>query len=360
MKLSVITVVYNGGKTIERTIESVIGQKDVEIDYIIVDGNSTDHTMDVVKKYGEYISYMVSEPDEGIYDAMNKGIGLVSGDIIAFLNSDDWYEKDMLRFVINAFERDSEIDILCADARIVNEYGSQIRKAELNRRMLFRQLPTSHQAIFATKEWFQKIGKFNTKYLVSADFEWVTRSIRSGARIELLPIPVVNFSSGGFSTQRAELCYKEIKEIAFQYYGNTSVESDMKRYYEYREFIRSDGEKVWENENFFIERIQSYIPEGRDIYIFGAGKVGTECCKMLESFGYTVTGFVDNHIALDEEEYMAKRLLLPEDVKAEESYVIIASSRYESDMGMQLERLGLYKGKDFCLYTDLREKLLYG
>lgn len=359
MKLSVITVVYNGEKTIERTIESVIEQKDVEIDYIIVDGNSTDHTMDVVKKYSKYISHMVSEPDKGIYDAMNKGIELVSGDIIAFLNSDDWYEKDTLRFVVNVFENGRKMDILCADARIVNEYGSQIRKAELNGRNIFRQLPTSHQAIFASKEWFQKIGRFNIKYMVSADFEWVTRSIRAGARIGLLHVPVVNFSSGGFSTKRAELCYKEIREIAFLYYQNTSVEADMNRYYEYRELIRAGEEKEWKKGNFFIERLQTYIPDGKDIYIFGAGKVGAECCKVLETLGYPVAGFVDNYTALNKEKYMGKMLLSPEEIQAGESYVIIASSRYEGDMKMQLERQGLCKEKDFCLYTFLREKLLY-
>lgn len=360
MKLSVITVVYNGEKTIERTIESVISQKDVEIDYIIVDGNSSDDTMDVVKKYRKNISHIVSEPDSGIYDAMNKGIGLAVGDVLAFLNSDDWYEKDMLRFVINAFEKDRRMDILCADARIIYEYGSRMRKAELNERNLFKQLPTSHQAIFVTKEWFQKVGKFNSDYLVSADFEWVTRSIKVGGRIGLLHIPVVNFSSGGFSTKQAELCYKEIKEIAFRYYQNTPMEANMKRYYEYREWIRAGEGKEWKKDMFFVEKFREHIPDERDIYIFGAGIVGAECCKVLETLGYMVSGVVDNNVNQKHLGYMGKKLLQPVDLQMGKAYVIIASSKYEDDMEMQLETQGFCKGKDFCTFTMLREKLLYG
>ena len=97
MKLSVITVVYNGEKTIERTIKSVIEQKNTDIEYIIIDGSSTDKTMECVKKYTSHIAKIVSEPDRGIYDAMNKGSRLATGDIIAFLNSDDWYEKNIDR-----------------------------------------------------------------------------------------------------------------------------------------------------------------------------------------------------------------------------------------------------------------------
>ena len=176
MKFSVITVVYNGEKTIERTIQSVIEQKNADIEYIIIDGSSTDRTMEYVRKYTSHIARIVSEPDRGIYDAMNKGSRLATGDIIAFLNSDDWYEKDVLQNVIARFEN-SEIDILCADARVISEYGNRIRRAELDKRTVFRRLPTSHQAIFTTRKWFEKIGEF--AFLVRWIFSKIFRTLLS-------------------------------------------------------------------------------------------------------------------------------------------------------------------------------------
>ena len=95
MKISVITVCYNSSATIERTIQSVIRQNYSDLEYIIIDGGSTDGTLDVIAKYQPYISLCISEPDNGIYDAMNKGLERTTGDVVAFLNSDDWYERDV-------------------------------------------------------------------------------------------------------------------------------------------------------------------------------------------------------------------------------------------------------------------------
>ncbi len=99
LKFSVITVSYNSENTIEKTIKSIIAQKYPDIEYIIIDGGSTDNTVNIIKKYEQQITRWISESDQGIYDAMNKGINMASGDVISFLNSDDWYEEDIFQIV---------------------------------------------------------------------------------------------------------------------------------------------------------------------------------------------------------------------------------------------------------------------
>lgn len=356
MKISVITVVYNGEKTIERTIQSVIEQKNVDIEYIIVDGSSTDRTMEYVRKYTSHIAEIVSEPDRGIYDAMNKGSRLATGDIIAFLNSDDWYEKDTLQNVIARFEN-SEMDILCADARVISEYGNRIRRAELDKRTVFRRLPTSHQAIFTTRKWFEKIGEFDTNYIVSADFEWMTRSIMNSCKTELLHQVVVNFLSGGFSAKYSELCYQEIKRIAFQYYSGTFLESEMKKYYMYEDFIRTNEACMWQGMESFERKIKERVPLTKSVYIFGIGKVGVECFKMLRKSGYSIAGFVDNHPPKGQKEFMGKIIQSIENLEPGSDYIIIASTKYENDIMLQVEGYGFQKKRDFDLYTELKDCL---
>lgn len=112
MKITVITVCLNSAETIEKTVKSVAAQECSELEYIVVDGGSTDGTLDILKKYKSAMDILVSEPDQGIFDAMNKGIGLSTGDVIAFLNSDDWYEKDALKIVEKAFD-DKPCDCVC-------------------------------------------------------------------------------------------------------------------------------------------------------------------------------------------------------------------------------------------------------
>lgn len=357
MKLSVITVVYNGEETIERAIRSVIEQENIEIEYIIVDGDSTDRTMEHVRKYASHIAKIVSEPDQGIYDAMNKGSRLATGDIIAFLNSDDWYEKNILQDVITVFDN-NDIDILCGDARIVNKYGNRIRIAKLDRRTIFRQLPTSHQAIFTTRKWFEKIGEFDTRFIVSADYEWMTRSIKKGCKIELFHQIVVNFLSGGFSGRYSELCYKEIRKIAFQHYSGTLVESDMKKYYIYEDFVHSDDERLWKGMEEFEWKIKTRIPEAKNIYIFGMGKIGRECFKILSKLGYTIDGFVDNYPPKAQNEYLGRLIQPFENINLGKDYIIIASSRYENDIKNQIENYGFRKNKDYDLYSEIKEYLI--
>lgn len=114
MRVSIITVCYNRVETIERAIRSVSKQGYEDMEYIIIDGGSTDGTVDIIKKYERDIAYWVSEKDDGIYEAMNKGLSHATGEIVAFLNSDDWYEENIISKIAQRFE-DKKVRILCGD-----------------------------------------------------------------------------------------------------------------------------------------------------------------------------------------------------------------------------------------------------
>ncbi len=124
--MSIITVVFNGEKFLEQTIQSVINQTYKNIEYIIIDGGSTDGTLDIIKKYKDKIDYWASEKDEGIYDAMNKGIKVAKGKYLAFINADDWYEDNALNHVFSAYSQNQNIDFFYGNLNFIKDGGEVV------------------------------------------------------------------------------------------------------------------------------------------------------------------------------------------------------------------------------------------
>lgn len=203
--ISIITVSYNAVSTIEQTILSVINQGFEDYEYIIIDGGSTDGTIEIIKKYQDKITYWISEPDKGIYDAMNKGIKIASGELISILNSDDWYEKGTLATVAQNFYLKPNLDVIHGLLRIINienDVPSLIRghySSNLNNGMI------EHPTCFVKNELFKKIGVFNNNYKSAADYDWMLRVKNSGAEFLLIHEILANFRTGGMSSSLAGL-----------------------------------------------------------------------------------------------------------------------------------------------------------
>lgn len=180
MKLSIITVCYNAAATIERTIRSVLGQQgDFEIEYIIIDGGSTDSTLDIVRRYEAGITYWVSEPDEGIFDAMNKGIRAASGDWIGIINSDDWYAKSAFQHVVTCI-RQRKADVVVGGVMRVAEdlsYGKIILPPAGTFAV---DQPNNHPATFVSKTVYEAVGAFNLAYRLASDLDFILRLQSSG------------------------------------------------------------------------------------------------------------------------------------------------------------------------------------
>lgn len=181
-KISLITVTYNAAATIERCISSVVQQGYSNLEYIIIDGQSTDATLSIINKYEKYISIIVSEPDKGIYDAMNKGIALASGNIIGMLNADDWFAStDVLNAVSEAFEK-SGAEAIYSDIDYVDNGGKIIRKWRSGH---YRQgyfnwgwMPP-HPSFYVKRALFEQLGLYKPAYGSATDYELMLRFIHT-------------------------------------------------------------------------------------------------------------------------------------------------------------------------------------
>lgn len=206
MKFSIITVCYNSAQTIEDTLRSVAAQTWPDIEHILVDGGSRDGTLTIIERYRQSLSKVISEPDHGIYDAMNKGVHAATGDVIGFLNADDFYaHADVLGDVAKLMNRE-HLDALFGDveffrpekpALAVRRYSSASFRSE---RIAWGWMP-AHPALFLRREVFQRVGPFRTDYSIAGDFEFVARAFwRQSLRYRHLPEVLVRMRTGGIST----------------------------------------------------------------------------------------------------------------------------------------------------------------
>lgn len=180
MKASIITVTFNSQDTIKSTIESVINQTYNNIEYIIIDGGSTDATIDIIKRYESKIAKWISEKDEGIYDALNKGLRFATGDLVGFLHSDDIYEnKNIISQIVNVFNKtNNEIvygDLIYVYKKDVNKIIRYWRAGEYNYERIKKGWIPPHPTFFTRKELYDKYGYFNSNFKIAADYELMLR-----------------------------------------------------------------------------------------------------------------------------------------------------------------------------------------
>ena len=209
--VTIITVVYNEEEFLERAILSVLNQTYDNIEYIIIDGGSTDSTLSIIEKYEDYIDYYVSESDKGIFDAMNKGLTLASGDYIAILNSDDFYYDFAVKSSVDLV-LSSNADIIAANADIIDEHENIIRiqKASNFDDVAFLvTLPACHQTMFIEKKIYNKIGYYDTSFKIAGDLDLVFKIIDLSPKYELIRYSTVAFTLGGASNSNLDASNKE-------------------------------------------------------------------------------------------------------------------------------------------------------
>lgn len=201
-KFSIITVTYNSEKTIRDTLESVLKQAYDNYEYIIVDGKSTDHTMDIVREYEKKFAgklVYVSEPDGGIYDAMNKGIRMAKGEIIGIINSDDWYEEDALQKVYDHCTDDPYAIYYGYMRTIDSNNGKEIR-CTIHHPEYIREAMINHPATFVSRKVYETYGSFDCQYKMSADYDFIIRMTKED-KVKFVPVYEILsvFRLGGIS-----------------------------------------------------------------------------------------------------------------------------------------------------------------
>jgi len=207
LKISLITVSYNSAVTIQTTLGSVAAQAFPDLEYIIVDGGSKDATLDIVRSFPDLVTACVSEPDQGIYDAMNKGVERATGDVIAILNSDDFYLNDqVLHEVAELFAADPALEVVLGDVDFVNDddLSHPVRRYRAGnfKPWMFRfGLMPPHPAVFVRKSAYERVGLYKLGYKIAADFDLLTRLLLvDGAKYQVAHRTWVRMRNGGAST----------------------------------------------------------------------------------------------------------------------------------------------------------------
>jgi len=216
MRITIITATFNNEKTIEQTLESVKNQTYSDIEHIIIDGNSSDKTIEVIKKF-EHINKIVSEPDNGIYYALNKGLQIATGDVVGFLHADDFYaNNDCLSKIAKAFTG-NDVDAVYGNLQYVAfENTDKIIRNwisnDFNPKALKKGWMPPHPTFYAKKELYNQFGDFNTKYKISADYDLMLRFLTKNISVKFIPETIIKMRVGGISNKNIKSILNKSKE----------------------------------------------------------------------------------------------------------------------------------------------------
>ena len=225
-KFSIITVCYNAASTIEDTLQSVITQTYHHIEYILIDGQSTDGTLDIIRRYQSHMAKVVSEPDKGLYDAMNKGLRLATGDYVCFLNAGDcFHEHDTLQQRVHRLHEAGlhELpDVIYGETQLVDSEGHFVRMRrlqtpkKLNWKSFRHGMLVCHQAFFAKRTL---APAYDTHYRFSADFDWCIRVMKCSKLLFNTHLTLIEYLSEGMTTKNHQASLNESFRIMVHHYG---------------------------------------------------------------------------------------------------------------------------------------------
>lgn len=353
-KYSIITVTYNCAETVERTIKSVLGQQNSLYEYLVIDGDSTDGTVDIIDGYRDRLDYYISEPDEGIYDAMNKALKHVSGDFVIFLNGDDYF---ISRSVLSNISKWITEDGVIVIGRV--KYGEKLSECYSNQcfKSPFFNIFYPHQATFVPRKIYEEIGGFDEDYKVSADFEWICRAMYKGYKIKWIDEIVSVYSLGGRSNSLQgvidEYCIsRKYMELTNDAFINDMTEKAI-------EAIKNNlFRSVCSNERLIPKCrklfIYAGIVSGRKIQLWGAGFWGVRILELLSNCGIDVECVFDSKRG---GEYMGKTPIIGFE-KEKAGMIIVATDIYDLEICTGLDKDGFKSEEDYFSFHKIRDLML--
>lgn len=355
-KVSIVTVSYNSVDTIEQTICSVLRQSYQNIEYIIIDGQSTDGTIDIIAKYRKCISYFVSEPDEGLYYAMNKGIQQATGDIIGIINSDDWYEPDAVERAVNCLTY-NDVELAYGRKRVIFENGikKDVEKQPIENTWYKPTVP--HSTVFVKSKLYRRYGLFDTKYKIAADYELILRFYANGVRFGYIDAIITNFRNGGISTIRYMEGAEEGRQISLLYIDKCpEKELAMKQIIENYNMAKFRM-IVEKSPGILGEMLRDKFKEKDGVIIFGTGFWGEWFQHMLEACNIPVKMYIDNNQRKWSMTLNGVKIYAPEALKDCQGRIVIAVRDCVSEICGQLRELN-YDGISWITLDEIRESLI--
>jgi glycosyltransferase involved in cell wall biosynthesis len=228
--VTVITVCFNSGAVLSPTIESVLAQTFSRIEYVVIDGGSTDGSLELLRDYEPNFAgrmHWFSEPDAGIYDAMNKGVRRAHGDYVAFVNSGDWYERNGIELLVQAAET-AHYDIafggMYRHGGALGEFVESCPAQPMSLEPLMRSMPACHEAILFRRDLHDRFGDYRVDYKVAGDYEFLLRCLKSGATTVRVDAPIVHYVLGGASDRDAAEVEREYAAVRVEYGAGPATE----------------------------------------------------------------------------------------------------------------------------------------
>ena len=230
MKVSIITACYNAESTIEETIRSVAGQTYNNIEYIVVDGASSDSARSILKKYESNISKLISEPDNGVYNAMNKGIKAATGDLLFFLNADDVFINELVVGQFAEFAKTNKAGLILGNILLIDKYTGQVyhEKQPLIDNIQLLKSTVFHPATFFRREGFEKFGLYNEENKIASDYEWyLNYFVKNNGNYAYLDKPISIFSMSGLSSDKehGKIHQEERRKIQKKYFNQKQIKT---------------------------------------------------------------------------------------------------------------------------------------
>lgn len=356
-KISIITACYNAEKTIEQTIQSVLSQTYDNIEYIIVDGASTDSTMDIVNKYVNQINIIISERDSGIYDAFNKGAKAATGDYVQYLNADDYLIDENTIFDIqNAIQVNNNPILLYGGIVMVDEVTQykNVWNRERKSEELFDGKMIPHPATFLRKDIIEQFNYFDTSYKIAADFDLIARIYKQYAEGFIYFSRLVSiFRLGGMSSfiGNQERLNHEMKLILAEVF---------KRDYEVRNTTNEEYFKIWLEKKYFEEKsIAQLLVEQqiKSIAIWGSGRISNLLVPEMTEANIEVKVFIDNDIEKQGMKMSGVEIVSPKwlEEKSEQLDAIVFGFEgfHEASVKQQINNLSLNKGLKIYSWRQL-------
>lgn len=247
-RVTIITIVYNGERYIADTIKSVAAQRYPDIEYIIVDGGSTDNTLAIVERWGDRIAVVISEKDRGISDAFNKGIRRATGSIIGIINADDWYQPDAVEKAVRYLDG---YDVAYGDLQQWKDGRPDfIVKGDHN--LLTREMTVNHPTVFVRRECYERLGMFDEQYKCAMDYDLMLRLFTGGCRFVHVPAVLANMRWGGMSDDQWKLGCRETLQIKNSYLPGRKL---FNRLYYYKHILAIRIPKMLQTRGFdFVVR----------------------------------------------------------------------------------------------------------
>ena len=263
-KLSIITINYNNKLGLQKTIESVISQTDMSFEFIVIDGNSSDGSKDVIGQYKSQFTYSVSEPDTGIYQAMNKGILKAKGEYLLFLNSGDWLNNNNVAATLHDYLKDA--DVISGDISLFHDDKWHLIKSQDKITVdYFLSISLHHQATFVKKQLFLNSGLYDETFKIAGDFEFFIRTLlKEDAVYKHIPVLISNFLTDGISNnenynelgfkERERVWSKHFSKLVYAHFDNSKLITNAKeikwgnrffRFFPFAKYIDKFLAKLW-------------------------------------------------------------------------------------------------------------------